>query len=85
MENKQIMKMTLNQVSIGQSCIVVGFSDIARNKRRHLLDMGITRGCKIDVVKKAPFGDPVSIIIRGYDLCLRRKDMADIFVEVIGQ
>jgi len=51
--------------------------------RRRLLDMGITKGVEILVKKMAPFKDPVSIELRGYELCIRRKEMENIDVEVI--
>ena len=79
-ENEKLV--TLNTIPLGKKCVVIGFKEMAKNKRRHLLDMGITRGCVIEIVKKAPFGDPVSIVIRGYDLCLRKTDMSNIIVEV---
>ena len=82
MTEKNNEVITLDTVPLGKKCIVIGFKEMAKNKRRHLLDMGITRGCNIEIVKIAPLGDPVSIIVRGYDLCLRKTDMSDIIVEV---
>ena len=48
--------------------------------RRRLFDMGVTQGAKVLMVKKAPLGDPIEIVIRGYNLTLR-KDEAE-FVEM---
>lgn len=48
--------------------------------RRRLFDMGVTPGAKVLMVKKAPLGDPIEIVIRGYNLTLR-KDEAE-FVEM---
>ena len=42
--------------------------------RRRIMDMGITRGTSIRVVKDAPLGDPMELKLRGYHLSLRRKD-----------
>lgn len=36
--------------------------------------MGITMGVIVKIKKVAPFGDPISIELRGYELCLRKKD-----------
>lgn len=41
---------------------------------RRLMDMGLTVGVAFDVVRVAPFGDPVEIDLRGYRLCLRRGE-----------
>ena len=49
--------------------------------RRRIMDMGVTKGAEILIRKVAPFGDPVEINVRGYELSLR-KDDADM-IEVI--
>ena len=51
--------------------------------RRHLLDMGITRGVEIKIKKIAPMGDPIDIELRDYELCIRKADLNQIEVEVI--
>lgn len=51
--------------------------------KRRLLEMGITRGTEVEIKKVSPLGDPVDILIRGYELCLRKKDLKMIGVEVI--
>lgn len=48
---------------------------------RHLLDMGITKGCEIYVRKVAPLGDPVEITVRGYELTLRKSEAETVEVE----
>lgn len=45
---------------------------------RHLLDMGITPGVKVTLMKTAPMGDPIEIHLRGYALTLRKDDAAKI-------
>lgn len=45
---------------------------------RHLLDMGITPGVKITLIKTAPMGDPLEVHLRGYALTLRKADAATI-------
>ena len=49
--------------------------------RRHLMDMGITKGCQIFIRKVAPLGDPVEITVRGYELSLRRNEADCIQIE----
>ena len=46
--------------------------------KRHIMDMGITKGCQIYVRKIAPLGDPVEITVRGYELSLRKSDAESI-------
>ncbi|MEW6624023.1 MAG: metal-dependent transcriptional regulator [Bacillota bacterium] len=50
--------------------------------KRRLLDMGITTGSEVAVLRVAPLGDPLEIMVRGYNLCLRKDEAASIFVEV---
>lgn len=51
--------------------------------KRRLMDMGITEGVQVQVKKIAPMGDPIDILLRGYELCLRKADLSFIEVEVI--
>lgn len=48
--------------------------------RQHLLDMGVIPGASVQVVKYAPMGDPVEILIHGYRLTLRLSEAEKIDV-----
>lgn len=76
-------KTSLNNLKIGQRAKVIGLHLDKPEVRRHLLDMGITRGTEILIKKIAPMGDPVDIELRGYELCIRRDEMRNIDVEVL--
>ena len=71
---------TLNDVKVGKSCKVVKLHGEGALKRR-IMDMGITRGVEIYVRKVAPLGDPIEIMVRGYELSLRKDDADMIEVE----
>ena len=49
--------------------------------RRRIMDMGITKGVDVYVRKFAPLGDPIEIMVRGYELSLRKADAQMIEVE----
>ena len=49
--------------------------------KRHIMDMGITKGASIYVRKVDPLGDPVEVTVRGYELSLRKADAEMIQVE----
>lgn len=49
--------------------------------KRHIMDMGITKGCEIYVRKVAPLGDPIEITVRGYELTLRKSEAEIIEIE----
>ena len=71
---------TLREVPIGGDCKVVRLHGEGAVKRR-IMDMGITKGVDIHVRKVAPFGDPVEVTVRGYELSLRKADAEMIEVE----
>ena len=64
---------TLRNVKCGQSVRVVKLHGEGAVKRR-IMDMGITKGTEVYVRKVAPFGDPVEVTVRGYELSLRKAD-----------
>lgn len=51
--------------------------------RRRIMDMGMVRGTEIEVVRRAPMGDPIEFLLRGYNLALRKNEAENIFVEVL--
>jgi ferrous iron transport protein A len=51
--------------------------------RRRILDMGVVPGTEVEVVKVAPLGDPVDLLIRGYHLSLRKEEAREILVEKV--
>jgi DtxR family Mn-dependent transcriptional regulator len=50
---------------------------------RRLLDMGITIGASISVIKIAPLSGPVEVAIRGSKLAIGRDIACNVFVELI--
>lgn len=73
----------LSDLKIGQRAKVIQLHEKNKVIRRHLLDMGITKGVEITIKKIAPMGDPIDIKLRDYELCLRKADLKQIEVEVI--
>ena len=73
--------MTLKEMKPGQSGQVLSIGESGPLKRR-IMDMGITPGVSIKVIKTAPLGDTVEINVRGYELSLRKEEAARIEVQV---
>lgn len=71
---------TLKDAEVGSTVKVVKLRGEGALKK-HLMDMGITKGCQIYVRKVAPLGDPIEITVRGYELSLRKGDAENIEVE----
>lgn len=71
---------TLDDLKLGQTGVVSRLGSSGALRRR-IIDMGITPGATIKKLKTAPFGDPIVIIVRGYELSLRVSEAKEIFLE----
>ena len=72
---------TLNQLKPGESAIIkkVGGKGALRLR---LLDMGLIPRTKVTLQKIAPMGDPIEILVRGYELTLRKSEACLITLEM---
>ena len=75
--------MLLSELKISQKARILKLNVKDKETRRHLLDMGLTRGTKVEVYKKAPMGDPIDIRLRDYELCVSKANLSQIEVEVV--
>ena len=69
---------TLEYLMPGQHGIILKVGNEQGAVKRRLIDMGLTPGTQVTVKKMAPFGDPMEITLRGYELSLRKADAAQI-------
>ena len=69
----------LNSLGLGCTGQVVSVSG-EREFRRRLLEMGFCNGADVQMMGRAPLGDPVEFKLRGYCLCLREEQAACILV-----
>ncbi|MDF2944015.1 MAG: iron transporter FeoA [Herbinix sp.] len=72
--------MTLKELKVGQEGTVVAIGEKGPIRRR-IMDMGITPGANIKVIKVAPMGDPIEVNIRGYELSLRKDEASQIEIQ----
>ena len=70
---------TLEKKQVGEKLIVKGIQKDSIVTRR-LLDMGLTPGVTLEITGKAPLGDPIEVIVRGYKLTLRKNEAKSILV-----
>ena len=78
------MEIPLSELKPGEKGViskVIGDREV----RRSLLDMGLTRGTEITVVRRAPLGDPVEFLLKGYNLSLRKRESENVYVLVKGE
>ena len=76
--------MKLNELKIGMTAKVTAVGGEGA-LRQHFLDMGVIPGVEITLVKYAPMGDPMELLVRGYELTLRLDDAAQIEVTEINK
>ena len=65
--------MTLRDLPAGRDARVTSVTGASRVTRR-LLEMGVVPGADVQVVKAAPFGDPIEVRVRGFNLAMRRSE-----------
>ena len=70
--------MKLDTLEIGKDAVVASVTSDDQALRQHILDMGLTPGTEVTMMKYAPMGDPLEIRLRGYELTLRKDDAARI-------
>ena len=64
---------TLRDAKIGATVTVTKINGEGAVKRR-IMDMGITNGVEVKIIKVAPLGDPIELLVRGYELSIRKAD-----------
>ncbi|MGH7495612.1 MAG: FeoA family protein [bacterium] len=74
-----VQAKTLAALQPGEDAIIAGYDDVVSNHMR-LLEMGLIEGTLVRLVKRAPWGDPVQLFVRGYHLAISRKTAQTILV-----
>lgn len=75
--------LTLDQVVPGSAVIVEKVGG-ARSFRRRLMELGLIPGIKVEVLRIAPFGDPLELSVRGCNLSIRAAEAKQVEVEPLA-
>ncbi len=82
-QNSDIMKeQTLDFIEPETSVKVLKVTG-NKSSRKRILDMGLTPGTRVEVIRRAPLGDPVEFKLKGYNLSLRKKEAETVLVELV--
>ena len=73
--------MTLRELGVGESAVVMTVGGEG-SLRQHFLDMGILPGAEVKLMKYAPMGDPMELLVQGYVLTLRLAEAEKITVKL---
>ena len=75
---------TLDSLPVGERAVVHRI-DCERRVGGRLMEMGLLPGTPVEMVRRAPFGDPLEIRLRGYLLSLRAADAAGVSLAPLDQ
>ena len=73
--------MPLDKLPGGGKGIVRSIGGASTPLRQRLMELGITIGSEIQVIRKAPFGGPIEISVLGYRLSLRRTEARIVLID----
>lgn len=62
--------VTLDRIAPGQSARVAKLN-LGPAEAQRLMEMGMTRGAEVKVLKRAPLGDPIEVFVRSGHLSIR--------------
>jgi Fe2+ transport system protein FeoA len=71
--------LSLADLEPGASAVVEGIHTAAPAAQR-LHDLGFLPDTRVEVLRRAPLGDPIEFELRGYRICLRQSEAAWIHV-----
>ena len=74
--------MLLTDLHAGQKAKIVKVSG-AQNITLRLIEMGLVKGVQVELVRRAPLGDPLEIKIRNFLLSLRQNEASAITIETL--
>ena len=82
-KKEEDMSLTLDKINPGSKVKALKISNEDKEIKKRVMDMGLVKGSEIEVIKVAPLGSPIEVMIRGYRLSLRKEEAALIAVEKI--
>jgi ferrous iron transport protein A len=78
---KMSMTKHLDELKPGEEGRIISVSSCG-SLRCRLMEMGLVKGADLKVIRLAPSGDPMEILLRGYSLALRKKEAEQVVLEV---
>ncbi len=76
------MKVRLSELKPGDVGVIVGLSGGDSLLKRRLIEMGMSKGEKVRVIRNAPLKDPIEFEVKGYHLSLKRDEAKIVIVEM---
>lgn len=73
------VKKSVADLKVGEKGTICCFKD--KEMSLKLLEMGCLPGSEVKIFCKAPFGDPICIMVSGYNLSLRLEEAGTIMLK----
>ena len=80
--NKVIKVKTLNNLTVGESCLIDKIN-IKGSMHRRFLDIGLVENTYVECVGESPSADPKAYLIRGAVIAIREEDAEKISVKKV--
>lgn len=74
---------TFNDMKVGDYAVIKNVAGEGQLRKR-MLDLGLTKGCRLQLIRKAPLGDPIEIELRGFRLTIRKSEAEIIDLDIQG-
>ena len=75
--------MLLSEIPIGQVVQVARITG-SGSFRRRLMELGLVPGTRVELLRIAPLGDPLELLVRGASLSIRKQEASAIEVQKLG-
>ncbi|NOQ22340.1 MAG: ferrous iron transport protein A [Candidatus Aegiribacteria sp.] len=75
--------MKIGNLEIGSEAKITGYEKGTKAYRQKLLRMGLVKGCRLRLLRKAPMGDPVEIELNGQKLTLRKSEAEVLIIDTV--
>jgi len=66
--------VSIRELKVGEKAQIRGYAAGAKRYRHKLLSMGLTPGAVVELIRIAPLGDPIQVLVRGFVLSLRKSE-----------
>lgn len=76
-------KLTLCDLPLSKSATITKIKCADKLLKKRFLSMGLTPNTEIKLTKTAPLGDPMQVLVRGYELTLRKDEAKSILIDNI--
>ncbi len=74
---------TLAELQAGSRGKITGY-ELAPHLKQRLMELGLTKGTECRVLRFAPMGDPIEILVREYHLSLRKSEAQGILIQELA-